>query len=1248
MTLGRVWRQLREALGAAGQRIQTGRLASRRRARRSRTVTFAPELLEQRELLSVNQITFDAASSRVTVNGTSDADKIAITAVSSSEILVRATNSDGVVEATFDVASLSSIVVFGGDGNDNIYNTTAIPTTVYGEGGDDTIHGGGGADSLDGGAGDDAVYGGAGDDILFGREGNDDLYGEDGDDWADGGLGDDVLKGGAGNDKMYGGEGRDFLYGEAGDDTLLGREGNDHIVGGDGNDWLYGDEGDDLILGSAGNDVLVGGEGNDDLLGEDGDDWADGGLGDDVLKGGLGNDKMYGGAGRDFLYGEAGDDTLLGREGNDYIAGGEGHDYLYGDADNDLILGGAGNDLLVGGEGNDELQGEDGDDWANGGLGDDVLRGGAGNDILLGGAGSDMLLGEDGRDILFGGLDSDDLRGGGDDDLLVGSGTAYDDDVQKLNILRATWASGLTYSARIATIEDELYNVRWASRETVFDDQVSDVIMGQDGQDWLFLTGYMGVYDPNLADHGEHHHHEESADGHQHAGPVILDHPPALEGFALIDSLDKLPDRVQSESVHTLIPHVEDTVLQREHLALFQLVQYSQVSHYAVSSGEWSNPNTWHDGLVPSTGARVLIPIGVEVTVDKVLAARLNTIRVDGVLRFSTTANSELRVDTIVVASTGHFEMGSEAAPIPSTVNAKLLIINNGAIDRVADPFGIGRGLISHGSVSMYGAAVTSYVALQGPIVAGQYWIDLPTLPAGWKSGDSIVLAATTADADQNEVRKIVGIAGNRIYLNQPLAYSHLPLSASHQLHLANTTRNVSISSESSVIERRGHVMFMHNDDVHIANVGFYQLGRTDKLVPINDAVVNSNWQLQSGTGTNGRARYSVHFHRTGTIQDDNPATISGSAVVDSPGWGFVNHSSYVDMTGNVAFDVHGAAFATEVGDEIGSFVENLAIGSRGSGERTEGRTDLQDFGHEGDGFWFQGTGITVIRNIAAGNEGSAFTVYARSLIEGGVRQKFLSQNLPDPSLAGGEPEIDGVYVPMLRFDQNIGYSSALGLGIWYHLRDAPHDATGVFSNSQFWNNDNGVTLPYSHNVILRDLVIQREPGGKSGVGVEVNIVTRDISYENLTVSGYYRGLNLPRSGYSNVHGGSYNNYRDIMIEIAFGSDRTVLLSGDLEVSQILLSYNSRLINNRINHVFNRDHIFFDFGPYNNQRVYYLEQAPSAIPFPIAAAGVPSAYVGLTSLQLWNQYGLAVGGTLAPASVITVPGIDGLISTTSG
>ncbi len=439
-------------------------------------------------------------------------------------------------------------------------------------------------------------------------------------------------------------------------------------------------------------------------------------------------------------------------------------------------------------------------------------------------------------------------------------------------------------------------------------------------------------------------------------------------------------------------------------------------------------------------GAHVLIPIGVRVTVDSLVATRIGTIRVDGTLAFATNANSELRVDTVIVAGSGLFEMGTAQTPIQAGVRARLLITDNGPIDRSLGP--VRHQPRTHqpwGGFNLR-AQVSSFHAINGAVRTGATTLNLATVPTGWKVGDSIVIAATVADPTQNETRTIKALSGSTVTLDAPLSYDHLTLDSVSglQVHVANLTRNAVIESETTVIERRGHVMFMHTRDVNVYYGGFYKLGRTNKLIPINDPKVDANWQLVPGTGTNPRARYAVHFHRTGSVDDGHPSMVVGSAVVDSPGWGYVNHSSYVNMIDNVAYDVDGAAFTTEVGDEIGSFVHNIAIGSSGSGELTESRLAISDFGHQGDGFWFQGAGITVTDNVAAGNTGHAFIYFTRGLHDGGITRYFLSSNLTDPSIAGGSPNIDISFVPIKQFTRNVGYASGVGLSVEYNLRDAP------------------------------------------------------------------------------------------------------------------------------------------------------------------------------------------------------------------
>src|SRR5690606_11893091 len=105
------------------------------------------------------------------------------------------------------------------------------------------------------------------------------------------------------------------------------------------------------------------------------------------------------------------------------------------------------------------------------------------------------------------------------------------------------------------------------------------------------------------------------------------------------------------------------------------------------------------------------------------------------------------------------------------------------------------------------------------------------------------------------------------------------------------------------------HLVFFHNPNVAIENISVEGFGRTDKSQRINDPVV-VNGVLQAGTGLNPRARYAMHFHHTGVNPANAPATVRGSVVLGSPGWGYVNHSSNVEFVDNVAYGVYGSSFA--------------------------------------------------------------------------------------------------------------------------------------------------------------------------------------------------------------------------------------------------------------------------------------------------------------------------------------------------
>lgn len=123
---------------------------------------------------------------------------------------------------------VTSVLVLGGKGADELRGFLGNDTLQAGSGNDD-VEGGGGNDAIDlgagddegvGGTGNDTVQGGTADDTIRGDDGDDTLIGSTGDDVIDGGLGNDTIQGNAGNDQLRGGPGSDSVTGHAGDDLI--------------------------------------------------------------------------------------------------------------------------------------------------------------------------------------------------------------------------------------------------------------------------------------------------------------------------------------------------------------------------------------------------------------------------------------------------------------------------------------------------------------------------------------------------------------------------------------------------------------------------------------------------------------------------------------------------------------------------------------------------------------------------------------------------------------------------------------------------------------------------------------------------------------------------------------------------------------------------------------------------------------------------------------------------------------------
>jgi hypothetical protein len=700
------------------------------------------------------------------------------------------------------------------------------------------------------------------------------------------------------------------------------------------------------------------------------------------------------------------------------------------------------------------------------------------------------------------------------------------------------------------------------------------------------------------------------------------------------------------------------------------------------------------------------------------------------------------------------------------------------------DPLQLSLGLIAHGQVRVAGSETTSFLyandmkagatsfTVGANVPAGMVSGDTSVsannpVPTNWKVGDQIIITGGQAALpyylggamNQDEEVTITQIVGNTVTFNQPLQYAH----AGGANYVADVSHNVAFQSqEPNVVERRGHIMFMHDGDVQLDAAGFYGLGRTDKRRPIDDAVVvadvdnpgqtttdvllekpNPNLigktvTLSDGTvivngiiydsygnavenvshrvlaqipdpvtgrnlleiartGLNPRGRYAVHFHRSTIACTVDPncaddttlvASINDCAVVDSPGWGIVNHSSIVNVTNNVVFNAVGAGFVTEAGDEQGTFDHNIAIKSLGSGEDVSSRKSINDFGHDGDGFWFQGGNVNVTNNVASGQRHAGFVFFPTGLNQKGLGVTTIPGN-ELPASYGANPNVSYADndIPLRSFQGNVAFGEQDGYESWFSLQQTPLNVQTKIQNFTVFNmTGDAIFTPYtSHNTFSN--VNVRTPINWAGVytaGINTafqrNDLTSDITYDHVSATGFAVGINAPVVGKNNIVGGTFNNLHNISITTTNSDTRIVnindasptdpvhfidsmksLVNGQLvPVKQydIYLQANWQPLFDDITRNFARDIIKIGLVSHNGQQVYFTEQGANYVPYPdatwianhpntshgpVAAAWVPATLQNLTNTQLWNQYGLAIGGTVAPSSAVADPLINGLV-----
>ncbi len=563
-----------------------------------------------------------------------------------------------------------------------------------------------------------------------------------------------------------------------------------------------------------------------------------------------------------------------------------------------------------------------------------------------------------------------------------------------------------------------------------------------------------------------------------------------------------------------------------EHMAALNLVQHQDATHVATGNGEWCDNTIWHNAQVPGTDARVVIPEGITVTYASVSDADLKTLRIDGALNFSPSTPSYLLADTIFVDPRGRLIIGNESAPIENTSKVVIAFSDRGPIDTQWDPQLLSRGLIAHGGTEIHGAKKTSHLKVAEDPARGDEILVLAETPENWHAGDELLIAGTYYTGwnwdpvareelyfgTQDELRTIKEINGNLVTLSFPLEYDHFTPRDDLHTNIVNLTRNIQFESVNAAgipVHQRGHVMFMHSDQVDVRYAAFNQLGRTDKSLPSF-----SVHDLDNVTATsNVQGRYSFHFHRTGLNNPRNPAIAIGNSVVGSPGWGFVHHDSHANFYENSSFDTFGAGFVAETGNETGDWIRNIAVKAKGTHQfNPKNGIDVAtyDIARTGEGFWFQSRMVRSFDNIAASvNHGFVYLHRGQGMIRFPAQQYMLPEALGYGSLAAPDD------VPIRTFDGNEAFACQVGLWVVKANPMQQHDIYTVLSNFTAWEVEAGAAAEYTAHYLFEnfDLIGNTpEPFRDSQFGIELGQNSSDMVIRNSKIHRFSEGIHLTKT----------------------------------------------------------------------------------------------------------------------------------------
>ena len=716
--------------------------------------------------------------------------------------------------------------------------------------------------------------------------------------------------------------------------------------------------------------------------------------------------------------------------------------------------------------------------------------------------------------------------------------------------------------------------------------------------------------------------------------------------------------------------------------------------HVTVKDGTWFDAATWSNNVVPRQGDVIRINNHVIYDGVSDAAIKAINVNPGGKLEFAVARDTRLKVGTLTVLKGGELTIGTENAPVQDHVTAEIIIADQPLDlinDPMQHGTGI---LVLNGKLTIFGRKLSeTFMRVAEEMVAGDTEIVLQGLVEGWKVDDLILIPDTRGTHQYLESRggyshieniKVAGIRTDSqgdgdpvndrtiLTLNQALQHDHLgardPDGRLMFLpHVGNLGRNVIVRSENPA-GVRGHMLSAGRAEVDLNYFLSYQMGRTRADEHLDNTIYHEGELVH--IGTNQIARYSIHTHHLmgpevgKTPAHGNQFRIRGNAVMHDPKWGITIHGSHYGLIEqNVVYDAVGAGIITEDGSETGNkFYHNFVVGNRGSGEDTYGREigvdprpsdgppwhTIGDFGHEGSGFWFDGAGNRVVGNVSANAFKFGITIWSRFRGNPPVRV---------PLYQGADTHIEGQYrlefrdeIDLLEFRDNEAYSSRMTIA----LEGVAFNNTKPYTvrDTVVWNPGGaGFNIGYSDLVYVDGLTVIGDGGSCTGLN---NSFLGHLYARNMSIQNCQTGAEISVS--ADIENSHFRNKQE---NIAF----TYRLTNKPDSSVVrnvtyqpiagyelkTVSYRWQVLNAGINfmvpkpvYVINHKGIEGD-----DFQVYFGEQRADFVP-PYSGMGDEaldsviieqslnglgmriSPVEGWTNAQLWERFGLALGGLVKP------------------